>query len=114
MENEKIYIFVYGLFRDQARELLGDFEYIGRAYVYGKIWKVNDFYPGFKRGGDTKVWGEIFCIKKGVIPTLDEYEGDEYERKVIETSLGIDCWIYEYKYEINEYEFIQTGDWYLR
>ena len=41
----KEYIFVYGLFRDQARNLLGDYTTCGRANVQGTLYKVNEFYP---------------------------------------------------------------------
>ena len=42
------YIFVYGQFRDSGRKLLGaDALFCGRAWIRGKLYKVNDFYPGY-------------------------------------------------------------------
>lgn len=108
------YIFVYGLFRDQAKNLLGVIEHLGKATVDGKIYKVNEFYPGFIRGKEGKVYGDVYIFNRENLPQLDEYEGDEYDRKRIMTSLGIECWIYEYKYDVSNTPNIISGDWYLR
>lgn len=108
------YIFVYGLFRDQAKKLLGDVTFLGKAYVDGKLYKVNEFYPGFIRGKDGQVWGDIYKFNSDNLPQLDEYEGDEYLRKRIMTSLGKECWIYEYKFDVSKFSQIKSGDWYLR
>lgn len=111
---EKDYIFVYGLFRDQAKKLLGDnAKLVSRDSINGKIWKVNEFYPGFIRG-EGKVWGDVFQIDQSVLPDLDEYEGDEYNRIRITTESGIYCWVYEYKHDTSEFIEIRSGDWYLR
>lgn len=107
------YIFIYGLFRDQARNLLGDFKSCGRASVDGKIFKVNEFYPGFV-DGIGKVWGEVLLIHNSVLPQLDEYEGEEYERVKIKTSTDLNCWIYKYKWDVSEFKEIKSGDWMLR
>lgn len=111
---ERDYIFVYGLFRDQAKNLLGAIEHLGKATVDGKIYKVNEFYPGFIRGKEGKVCGDVYIFNRENLPQLDEYEGDEYDRKRIMTSLDIECWVYEYKYDVSEFELIKLGDWMLR
>lgn len=108
------YIFVYGLFRDQAKKLLGEVTFLGKAYVSGKIYKVNEFYPGFIRGKDGKVWGDVYKFNSENLPQLDDYEGDEYIRRRIMTSIGEECWIYEYKYDVSKLPHIVSGDWYLR
>ena len=107
------YLFVYGLFRDSARNLLGEIHKCGKATVNGKIFKVNEFYPGFKEG-DGKVFGDIYLIDPKVFPILDKFEGDEYLRKKIRTSNDLECWIYVYKYDIGKFKQIESGDWYLR
>lgn len=108
------YIFVYGLFRDQAKNLLGFIEHLGKATVDGEIYKVNEFYPGFIRGRKGKVYGDVYIFNRENLPQLDEYEGDEYDRKRIMTSLGIECWIYEFKYDVSGFDLIKAGDWMLR
>ena len=110
----KGYIFVYGLFRDQAKNLLGEVKFLGKSTVSGKIYKVNEFYPGFIRGKSGDVYGDVYEFNEVNLPELDEYEGDEYNRNKITTSSGYECWIYEYKHDISGFELIKAGDWMLR
>jgi gamma-glutamylcyclotransferase (GGCT)/AIG2-like uncharacterized protein YtfP len=114
MEIKKDYIFVYGVFRDQAKKLLSDSEYLSRSYIKGKLWMVNEFYPGFTRSNDGKVWGDIYLINNELLSFLDEYEGDEYQRIKIITGASIECWVYEYKNDVRHYREIASGDWFLR
>lgn len=111
---KKCNIFVYGLFRDQAKNLLGDVKFLGKDTVDGKIYKVNEFYPGFIRGKEGKVFGDVYEFDEINLSQLDDYEGSEYNRNKIMTSSGKECWIYEFKYDISNYELIKAGDWMLR
>lgn len=106
-------IFIYGLFRDQAKTLLNDYISFGIQSVKGDIFKVNEFYPGFVDGRGA-VFGELVEVDYSVLPKLDEYEGHEYERVKIKTNSGIDCWIYKYKYSVENFKQIKSGDWMLR
>jgi gamma-glutamylcyclotransferase (GGCT)/AIG2-like uncharacterized protein YtfP len=45
---------------------------------------------------------------------MDEYEGDEYKRVRVKTSTDIECWVYEYKHDVYNFQQIESGDWYLR
>jgi gamma-glutamylcyclotransferase (GGCT)/AIG2-like uncharacterized protein YtfP len=108
------YLFVYGLFRDSGNSLLGEREFLGKSYIKGTLYKVNEFYPGFIRSGSDKVWGDVYKIDPIVFPKLDEYEGDEYIRTKIKVSSGEVCWIYEYKDSVRDKPVIKSGDWMLR
>ncbi len=110
----KSYLFVYGMFRDAAKPLLGDYVNCGLAWVAGTIYRVNDFYPGYKMDSDNKVWGEVFLVDDKIFSKLDEFEGEEFERKQIKTSNDIDCWIYVYKGDCSNFKKIKVGDWMLR
>ena len=110
----KEYLFVYGLFRDSGKALLGDAISCGKASIPGKLYKVNEFYPGAIIGGDDRVWGDIYLIDPSIFPTLDKYEGDEYVRKKVRSSTDLICWVYEYKYIISKFKEIIGGDWMLR
>lgn len=107
------YIFVYGQFRDSAKLLLGSAIHCGKASVSGKIYKVNEFYPGWVPG-EGKVWGDVYLIDPNLFPKLDEFEGDEFIRVKVRTSTDIECWIYQYRHEVSGFEEINGGDWILR
>jgi gamma-glutamylcyclotransferase (GGCT)/AIG2-like uncharacterized protein YtfP len=113
MESKKDYIFVYGLFRDQSKKLLGDCVHCGKTFINGRLWKVNEFYPGFTKGGG-KVWGDVYLFDSSLLGEMDEYEGDEYKRVRIKTASDIECWVYEYKFDTKDIIEIKSGDWYLR
>jgi len=109
----KEYLFVYGQFRDSAKNLLKEPIFCGKATIVGKIYKVNKFYPGFV-DGNGKVLGDVYLIDPSLFPELDEFEGDEYIRTKTKTSTDIECWVYKYKYDVKEFEEIKGGDWWLR
>jgi gamma-glutamylcyclotransferase (GGCT)/AIG2-like uncharacterized protein YtfP len=108
------YIFVYGLFRDTSKSILGKAIHCGKASVKGTIWKVNEFYPGWKPEGNGKVWGDVFLIDPVNLPKMDEYEGDEYQRVKVRTSTDVECWIYQYINDVDHFQEIKCGDWLLR
>lgn len=108
------YLFVYGLFRDSARPLLGEYTICGKASVRGKLYMVNEFYPGWVSGEKGTVWGDIYLINPSVFPELDEFEGPEYNRRKVITLNDIECWIYEYKFDTTPFREIKSGDWMLR
>lgn len=108
------YLFTYGLFRDAGKVVLGlDAVHCGKAYVEGKIYKVNEFYPGYIPGSG-KVWGDVYLFNPENLSKMDEYEGEEYIRTKIRTSTDIECWIYQYRFDVKGLEEIKCGDWYLR
>ena len=49
------YLFVYGLFRDSGKRVLGECVYCGRANINGKLYRVNEFYPGYVANEKSKV-----------------------------------------------------------
>lgn len=107
------YLFVYGLFRDSARTLLGETTFCGKSTIEGKLFKVNEFYPGYVKGKG-KVVGDVYLIDPIVLDKLDEFEGDEYIRTKTITSTDVECWVYEYKYDTTGIKEIRSGDWMLR
>lgn len=110
----KEYLFTYGLFRDAAKGLLENAIFCGKTNIIGKLYKVNEFYPGFVKKGISKVVGDVYLINPSILPMLDEFEGDEYIRIRTRTSTDIECWVYEYKYDISDLVEISGGDWMLR
>ena len=109
------YLFTYGVFRDISSPLLEDSIFCDKAFVYGKLYRVNEFYPGYiAYNCDKKVHGDVYLVEPSLFEKLDEYEGDEYIRRKIWTSIGIEAWIYEYRNDISKFDEIKSGDWLLR
>lgn len=109
------YIFIYGIFRDASHNILDDAIFCDPAFIYGRLYQVNEFYPGFVREDcNNRVYGEVYLIDPAIFEKLDEFEGDEYVRKKIWTSIDEECWIYEYKYPVDGIKEIIGGDWLLR
>jgi gamma-glutamylcyclotransferase (GGCT)/AIG2-like uncharacterized protein YtfP len=108
------YLFVYGLFRDSGKRVLGECTYCGRASINGKLYKVNEFYPGYVIDKKSKVYGDIYLVDPNNFSAMDEYEGDEYIRTKVISSTDIECWVYQYKYDVANFEEIKGGDWMLR
>lgn len=114
MRKEVDYIFIYGVFRVQENQLLGnDRIYCGKSSIDGRLYRVNKFYPGYVKG-DGKVWGDVYVIDPEIFPELDEFEGDEYVREKVRTHNDLECWVYRFKDPIDKYKEIPSGDWLLR
>jgi gamma-glutamylcyclotransferase (GGCT)/AIG2-like uncharacterized protein YtfP len=77
-------------------------EFLGPATVRGSIYKIAH-YPGYREEPDGVVYGELYRVDS--FESLDEYEGDEYERVMIG-----EWWIYRYKGEVAEERRIVSGD----
>lgn len=89
-------LFVYGSLKYKpARDLLGDCVFVQRSSVKGKLFLVENQYPGYVPGRGL-VFGEIYAVENGQFDQIDEYEGDLYLRRKIMTTSQIECWIYEY------------------
>lgn len=58
----KEYLFVYGQFRDSAKNLLKEPIFCGKATIVGRIYKVNMYYPGFV-DGNGKVLGDVYLFR---------------------------------------------------
>ena len=109
------YLFIYGVFRDVSSPLLEDSIFCDSAFIYGKLYRVNKFYPGYvAEDCDNKIHGDVYLIDSSLFEKLDEYEGDEYIRRKIWTSIGLEVWIYEYIHDTSNFEEIESGDWLLR
>ena len=110
------YLFAYGMFRESDKLELGNVINCGISTIPGKIYKVNNFYPGFKQTNDgSLVVGNVYLLESvDIFTKLDEFEGDEYFRKKIIASNDIECWVYEYRYDVKNFNEIVSGDWLIR
>jgi gamma-glutamylcyclotransferase (GGCT)/AIG2-like uncharacterized protein YtfP len=127
------HLFVYGSLRSAcdnpyARLLREESDYLGRASVIGRLYRV-DWYPGLiirdkDRGGGV-VRGEVFRLRdaEALLEVIDSYEGcgaedprqSEFSRArtaaVLDSGEIVACWIYVYTGHINGKTLIESGDW---
>jgi gamma-glutamylcyclotransferase (GGCT)/AIG2-like uncharacterized protein YtfP len=108
-------LFVYGTLRSEfenayARLLRSQAEFVGKATVLGSIFRV-EFYPAYKSAPANQVRGEVYRLTnaEATLATLDDYEGEGFERVKVETSRG-EAWIYGYRGEPAADAIIQSGD----
>ena len=103
------YLFVYGTllkhFNNQVmKPLQPDLQFAGTGYLKGELYDLGE-YPAFveKAAVSQTVTGEVYLIAQPekVFTILDEYEGEEYSRKIklvrLDTNKNIRCWVYVYR-----------------
>jgi gamma-glutamylcyclotransferase (GGCT)/AIG2-like uncharacterized protein YtfP len=112
-------LFVYGTLRrgfenEHARMLRGAAEFVGETEARGRIYRIG-WYPGFVCAEDGVedglVRGELYRLRdpERTLATLDEYEGDEFERVETEAQ-GASAWIYRIRSVPEGAEAIESGD----
>jgi gamma-glutamylcyclotransferase (GGCT)/AIG2-like uncharacterized protein YtfP len=108
-------LFVYGTLRrgfdnEHARLLRAAAEFAGETEAPGRIYRIG-WYPGFVFASDGLVRGELYRLRdpQRTLATLDEYEGDEFERVETEAQ-GASAWIYRIRRVPEGAEAIASGD----
>ncbi|WP_100614735.1 gamma-glutamylcyclotransferase family protein [Confluentibacter citreus] len=123
------YLFVYGtlmktLSNGMSRFLHSNSEFIGNAYIYGKLYDLKG-YPGavVSNNPSEHVYGHVFKIKdtKAVFKVLDDYEGIgdgkpsdyEYLRTKVtvyfENGTEVIAWFYAYNFPTDALRLIASG-----
>ena len=110
-------LFVYGSLRSEcqnphARFLHEKAVLLGRATVRGSLFRVGEF-AGYRQAPDGIVHGEVWRMgnAEAVLAILDDYEGPEYPRIVVPTSMqGLSAWIYTYRGAVRDEDRIESGD----
>lgn len=135
MAAECSFLFAYGTLRDSnvnhkahfLRELA---HFVTRGHIRARLYKVT-WYPAIRlyKEGEDRVYGDIYelplATREMVLHELDGYEGiysgnedsEEYERVLttatLEDGSTLECWVYNYKMDLDEKMRIRSGD-YLR
>jgi gamma-glutamylcyclotransferase (GGCT)/AIG2-like uncharacterized protein YtfP len=122
------HVFLYGsLMRGHAehvrRGLDQALEFVGEAWVPGRIYPLPPGYPGlkFSREEDgARAHGELFRVRdERILRDLDDYEEyfpdrmerSEYARRLVHVpGAGVDAWVYEYLGEVEGIDPVQ-GRW---
>jgi gamma-glutamylcyclotransferase (GGCT)/AIG2-like uncharacterized protein YtfP len=99
------HLFVYGILRRRFRNpyallLHRSSDFVGLGRVRGRLLRVRR-YRGLRLQSDVGQWipGEVFRFKdQRLLMALDRYEGEDYERVVVEVVCAdgrrLSCWIY--------------------
>ncbi|MCP4124040.1 MAG: gamma-glutamylcyclotransferase [Bacteroidetes bacterium] len=133
MQEDCEHLFTYGTLRDgnvnhKAHFLKQHAVLIGRAYIHASLYKVT-WYPAInlEENDEKKVFGEVYHLpvaaREFILHELDGYEGiytsneesEEYERVPVKAHLEdgsfINCWVYNYKIQLNDSKRIESGDY---
>ena len=116
-------LFVYGTLREGAGHpmhavLASSGACVGAASVAGRLVRV-DWYPGLvvtSAGEASRVIGEVWALRDdSAFAALDDYEADEYERRILPVRLAtgetLEAWTYVFTAAANDLEPIESGDW---
>jgi gamma-glutamylcyclotransferase (GGCT)/AIG2-like uncharacterized protein YtfP len=117
------YLFVYGTLRsttgtEWSRRLAANAELIGNGRVQGTLFDIGS-YRGMTPAESEHDWvaGELFRLTDPAAfwPALDEYEGDEFERREVPVRMDdgalVNAWAYYYREDTTEKPRIRSADW---
>lgn len=101
-----------------AKLLKQSANYIGEGSIIGKLYHIS-WYPAFKKSNNEEdmVLGDVYQLKENrkesLIELLDEYEGEEYEKELLEVTFNkekIKALVYVYKELVDENKRIISGN----
>jgi gamma-glutamylcyclotransferase (GGCT)/AIG2-like uncharacterized protein YtfP len=116
MDSPSEMVFVYGTLRRGGSNhfRMAGAEFVAAGTVRGRLYRI-DWYPGLiadENVGD--VVGEIYQLSAGMLPGLDDYEGPEYRRAMMEVRTDrttIQAWVWLWTGAVDENRRIACGDW---
>lgn len=113
-QNNKTKVFIYGTLRkgEVLNTYLGEGKFIGEGELEGYELYAGFSYPMMIKGKGI-VTGEIYEVDEKTIGKLDQIES-QYDRIKVNVKVNdelIPCDAYVYKYEVDELEKIESGDW---
>lgn len=111
-------VFVYGTLRRGASNAwrMKDAVFISPAIACGTLYKIS-WYPVFipNESSESHVVGELYQVTPETLLELDEFEGDEYLRKMItvhgDDDARIQAWAWCFKEIPASEKIIPSGDW---
>ena len=116
------YLFVYGTLRRAANHPMGRWlaeraSFAGVATVHGRLYQLGP-YTGMRISTEPRevVRGELYLLNDPfpTFQTLDEYEGEEFERVQVQAMVlsqeAIECWVYVYRGHPPEQNRVSSTD----
>ena len=119
--SDSTFLFVYGSLRKNGshNHLLKDATWLCHAYSKGQLFLI-DWYPGFildaQERTAQKIIGDVYRnVTPKLFAQLDQYEGDAYDRKIIQVTplSGSTLQVYAYIYNksVDLKKQITSADW---
>lgn len=106
--SDSTFLFVYGSLRQNGshNHLLKDATWFCQAYTKGLLFLI-DWYPGLildaQEDSSQNVVGDVYRdITPNIFAQLDRYEGDTYDRKIIQVTTISDTTLQVYAYIYNQ------------
>ena len=120
MENQNL-MFIYGTLRrgGRAHHLMASAEFLSYGTIKGRLVHV-DQYPGYIRGFEDHVKGELYRVNDRLIEELNRYEGcyespAHYTREPVDVLLDdgetVVANVYVFQLVSSDQEKIENGDW---
>src|SRR5713101_3123951 len=116
------HLFVYGTLRrglenEHSRRLSQQATFLGNGRMAGRLYQI-DRYSGAIRSDEPGEWvhGEVYLLEDPgqMLPNLDRYEGEEFERVIVAAQLDsgewLETWVYLYRGKAAG-KRIESGDW---
>ena len=114
-------LFVYGTLQrgfdnPYARMIAKQGHLLGRASMQGLLYDAGEYPCAVYTDQTTAIWGEVYHFDNpdAILPSLDKYEGDEYERKLVDIHFNentITAWAYFYTADLTDLQPIPHGDY---
>jgi gamma-glutamylcyclotransferase (GGCT)/AIG2-like uncharacterized protein YtfP len=103
-------LFVYGTLRSEfdnsyAVLLRERGQLLKKSVIAGSIFRVAD-YPGYRPEPPGSVHGEVYRVDSDLLQVLDEYEGGDFQRVMID-----EMWVYQYLRQTSPESRIASGDY---
>ena len=111
-------VFVYGTLRRGGSNhfRMHGAEFVAAGTVRGRLYRI-DWYPGLVADENAgEIIGEIYRLSAGKLRELDEYEGPEYRREMMEVQADrttFQAWVWLWNESVDENRRIVGGDWLL-
>jgi gamma-glutamylcyclotransferase (GGCT)/AIG2-like uncharacterized protein YtfP len=115
-------LFVYGTLRRGSNNYYAELlaktaRHLGEGAVSGRLYRVT-LYPALVKAQaeHERVKGDLFeGITAELWALLDDYEGDEYAREIVDVTMAdggtLQAYVYRYVLSSESLEWIRSGDW---
>jgi len=98
-------LFVYGTLRKDKKNhyRLKGAEFLGERVLFGYARTIGVGPAIIPNDEDDYVLGELYSVKPEVLEEIDEYEGEDYPRELVELEDGSEVYAYIYRPQLDKF-----------